>query len=208
MADPTPAAPRPAPAAEKKVAAPTGPPDPPPPDDLARPAYLEPLTAALPGAIVHTSYWVGDWTLITTPEHWVAVLTWLRNDPRAAFDACADLTAVDWPAREQRFDIVITLYATTRRERVRVKIRVADQQAAPTACGVWPSANWLEREVFDMYGIPFAGHPDLRRLLMPDEWQGHPQRKDYPLEGPGELVLEAPDDWIAMPELRRGVEIE
>jgi NADH-quinone oxidoreductase subunit C len=208
MADATPAAPRPAPTAEKKVAVPTGPPDPAAPDDLARPAYFEFLHAALAGAIVHTSYWVGDWTLVTTADRWVDVLTWLRDDPRAAFDACADLTAVDWPARDQRFDIVATLYATSRRDRLRVKVRVADQVAVPTISGVWPAANWLEREVYDMYGVSFSGHPDLRRLLMPEEWQGHPQRKDYPLEGPGELVLEAPQDWLLMPGARRGVEIE
>ena len=207
MADAPPAAARPAPA-EKKVAAPTGPPDPPAPEGVVPPAYVESLHTALPGAVIQTSFWVGDWTLITTTERWIDVLTWLRDDAGAAFDACADLTAVDWPARDPRFDVVAVLYSTVHRHRVRVKVRVPDQVAVPTATVVWPAANWLEREVFDMYGVPFSGHPDLRRLLMPDEWQGHPQRKDYPLEGPGELVLESPQDWLVMPEDRRGVEIE
>ena len=91
-----------------------------------------------------------------------------------------------------RFDVVYCLYSTPLRHRVRVKVRLADGEAVPTAVPVWPAANWLEREVFDMFGIPFRGHPDLRRILMPDDWQGHPQRKDYPLEGPGELLLENP----------------
>jgi NADH-quinone oxidoreductase subunit C len=92
--------------------------------------------------------------------------------------------------------VIYTLYSTRHRQRVRIKVRAADGEAVPSVAGVWPAANWLEREVFDMFGITFSGHPDLRRILMPDDWQGYPQRKDYPLEGPGEMVLESPEDWL------------
>lgn len=194
-----PAAPKPAVKAEPKAPPPPpGPPDPPPPADLPRPAWLQAIDLAMPGTVV-PSYWVGDWTIIVPRERIIDVLTWLRDAPEARFDFCSDVTAVDWPARESaRFDVVYALYSILHRHRVRVKVRVADGQDVPTAVGVWPAANWLEREIFDMFGVTFAGHPDLRRILMPDEWQGHPQRKDYPLEGPGELLLEGPEHWLAM----------
>jgi NADH-quinone oxidoreductase subunit C len=129
----------------------------------------------------------------------------LRDTPGARFDSCSDVTATDWPPRAERFDVIYSLYSTPLRHRVRLKVRVAAGEASPSMTAVWPSANWLEREVFDLFGIPFAGHPDLRRILMPDEWQGHPQRKDYPLEGPGELLMENPMDWL---RVKRAEEIE
>jgi NADH-quinone oxidoreductase subunit C len=116
----------------------------------------------------------------------------------AGFDFLNDLTAVDWPPRAERFDVVYGLTSIAHKQRVRVKVRAADGQALPSMTSLWPSANWLEREVFDMFGIRFEGHPNLRRILMPDEWQGHPQRKDYPLEGPGELLMENPLDWLKL----------
>jgi len=95
------------------------------------------------------------------------------------FDFLADLTAVDWPKREKRFDVVLNLYSFAKNERVRLKVRAADGEEVPSMVEVWPTANWLEREVFDMFGIVFSGHPNLKRILLPDGWQGYPLRKDY-----------------------------
>jgi NADH-quinone oxidoreductase subunit C len=95
------------------------------------------------------------------------------------FNMLSDLTAVDWPKREKRFDVVLNLYSFPKNERLRVKAWAADGEAVPSLTEVWPAANWLEREAFDMFGIVFAGHPGLTRILLPEEWQGYPLRKDY-----------------------------
>jgi len=121
---------------------------------------------------------------------------------------CSDLTATDWPPRAERFDVVYCLYSTRHRHRLRVKAKLAVDTPIASVTPVWPSANWLEREVYDMFGIPFAGHPDLRRILMPPDWQGYPQRKDYPLEGPGELLMENPIDWLKLRQARDEADIE
>jgi NADH-quinone oxidoreductase subunit C len=101
----------------------------------------------------------------------------LRDEEK--FDMLADLTAVDWPKREKRFDVVLNLYSFAKNERLRVKVHAADAEEVPSVVSVWPTANWQEREVYDMFGIVFSGHPDLKRILLPDEWQGYPLRKDY-----------------------------
>lgn len=101
----------------------------------------------------------------------------LRDEEK--FDMLSDLTAVDWPKREKRFDVILNLYSFAKNERVRIKAHTADGEKVPSLVGVWVAANWLEREVFDMFGIVFSGHPDLKRILLPDEWQGYPLRKDY-----------------------------
>jgi len=95
------------------------------------------------------------------------------------FDYLADLTAVDWPRREKRFDVVLNLYSMKKNQRLRLKVHVTPEEAVPSVTAVWSTANWLEREVYDMFGIIFEGHPDLKRLLLPEEWQGYPLRKDY-----------------------------
>ena len=190
---PKPEAAKPAP---KAPPPPPGPPDQPPPADRALPEYVSVLQADLPGAVEQVSFWVGDWTVIVPAGRLVEVATFLRDRPGCLFNYLSDLTAVDWPTRDTRFDLVLCLYSIPLRQRVRVKVRAADGETVPSVTGVWPAANWLEREVFDMFGIPFSGHPNLRRLLMPADWQGHPQRKDYPLEGPGELLMENPQDWL------------
>ncbi|HUJ32486.1 MAG TPA: NADH-quinone oxidoreductase subunit C [Candidatus Acidoferrum sp.] len=105
------------------------------------------------------------------------IARYCRDDEK--FNMLADLTAVDWPKREQRFDVILNLYSFPKNERLRLKAHAAENEPVPSVCEVWPAANWLERECFDMFGIVFEGHPDLKRILLPDEWQGHPLRKDY-----------------------------
>src|SRR2546423_52539 len=132
-------------------------------------------------------------------------------NPAAATTATTSETssATDWPPRsEGRFDVVYCLYSTRIRHRIRVKIIVAEHQPIPSATALWPAADWLEREVWDLFGVNFTGHPDRRRILMPDDWQGFPQRKDYPLEGPGELLMENPIDWLKLRQAREQADIE
>ena len=188
--------------AVRTIVPPAGPNEPSAAPGQPVPDFVSALQDAVPGAIEHISFWVGDWSLVVSRLRLVDVAAHLRHTPGAEFNACSDVTAVDWPPRAERFDVVYALYSTRLRHRVRLKIRVADGQPAPSVSGIWPSANWLEREVFDLFGIRFDGHPDLRRILMPDDWQGHPQRKDYPLEGPGELLLENPMDWLRVTRAR------
>jgi len=199
----------PAPAhAPPKAAAPAGPTEPPPPADMAQPAFLATLQAAVPGSVTAVSYFVGDWTIVVPVAQLLDVARHLRDAPDAAFDCCSDVTATDWPPRAERFDVVYCLYSTRHRHRIRVKVRAAELQPVPSVTGIWSGANWLEREVFDMFGVNFTGHPDRRRILMPDDWQGHPQRKDYPLEGPGELLMENPIDWLKLRQAREEADIE
>lgn len=103
----------------------------------------------------------------------------LYSRDQEKFDLLEDLTAVDWPRREKRFDLVAILYSFPHNTRLRLKIPVAESERPGSLTGLWPAANWLEREIFDLFGIEFAGHPDLKRILLPDGWQGHPLRKDY-----------------------------
>ena len=191
-----------------KVAPPSGPPDPPPPADKTPPAFIATLQAALPGAVLAISYWVGDWTVIAEASRILDVTKHLRDAPDAAFDMCSDVTATDWPPRAERFDVIYALYSTRYRHRIRVKVKVGENQPHPSVSGIWPGANWLEREIYDMFGVNFTGHPDRRRILMPDDWQGFPQRKDYPLEGPGELLMENPIDWLKLKQARDEADIE
>jgi NADH-quinone oxidoreductase subunit C len=187
------------------AAAPSGPSDPPPPADKPVPAFITALQAAVPDGVTHVSYWVGDWTVIVPATRLLDVARHLKA---AGFDFCSDVTATDWPQRPQRFDVVYSLYSIRDKRRVRIKVRAAEQERVPSVTGVWPAANWLEREVYDMFGVAFIGHPDLRRMLMPEDWQGHPQRKDYPLEGPGELLMENPLEWLKLKQAASEAEIE
>jgi NADH-quinone oxidoreductase subunit C len=190
-------------------APPSGPTEPPPPAGMAVPVFITTLQSAVPDSVSQISYYVGDWTVIVPLAQMTAALRHLRDAPDAAFDFCSDVTATDWPPRkEARFDLLYCLYSTRHRHRVRVKVRVGENQPVPSVADIWPAANWLEREVYDMFGVSFTGHPDRRRILMPDDWQGFPQRKDYPLEGPGELLMENPIDWLKLRQSRDEADIE
>jgi NADH-quinone oxidoreductase subunit C len=139
------------------------------------------------GEIAETSTYLGQNFIVVKPEAAIPVLEYLRLE--ADFDYLVDITAVDWPKRADRFDLVYVVYSFSRNERVRIKTYIADGYQPPTAVGVHLTANWLEREIFDMFGISFAGHPDMRRILMPEEWQGYPLRKDYG-------ILQQDDRWV------------
>ncbi len=113
------------------------------------------------------------------------VCRFLRDDPDLAFDFLSSVAGVDrlhLPPSTPRFEVVYHLYSLQRRNRLRLKVRAHEGEAVPTVTSVWAGANWFEREVYDLLGVPFAGHPDLRRIVLPDDWQGHPLRKDYPVE--------------------------
>jgi len=115
--------------------------------------------------------------LVVDAEKLLEIAVYSRDEEQ--FNFLTDLTAVDWPKREKRFDVVLNLYSFEKNERLRLKVYAGENEPVPSVTGVWPAANWLEREAYDMFGIEFAGHPDLRRILLPEEWQGHPLRKDY-----------------------------
>ncbi len=122
------------------------------------------------------------------------LLRLLRDDEQ--FDYCVDITAVHYPKREKQFDVVWILYSFPRNERVRVKTQIADGASIPSSVSIWPTANWLEREVYDMFGIQFDGHPDLKRILLPDGWKGYPLRKDYG-------ILQQDQEWV---QINLGIE--
>jgi NADH-quinone oxidoreductase subunit C len=120
--------------------------------------------------------------LYVKKESIIQVLQFLKSDPQFDYQFLSDLTATDEEV-EPRFEVVYNLFSLAKRTRIRVKTRIRETEDCPTATSVWVGANWPEREVWDMFGIKFAGHPDLRRILMDDRWEGHPLRKDYPLRG-------------------------
>jgi NADH-quinone oxidoreductase subunit C len=146
-------------------------------------AALDSLKDAFPDVVLEEVHHAGQVTAVVPKERIVEILRFLHDDPRTAFDLLTDLTALDYPKREARFDVVYHLYSIPKNHRLRLKVRAADGETVPSATAVYNAAEWHEREVFDMFGVKFDNHPDLRRILLPDEWQGHPLRKEYPLEG-------------------------
>ncbi len=153
---------------------------------LARVAALLPGATPLADEVAH-----GQAAIVLERSALPAALQTLRDHPETRFEMLSDLTAVDYLGRTPRFEVVYQLYSLTLNHRLRVKVPVPeDDPIVPTATGVWKSANWAEREAWDMLGIRFAGHPDLRRILMYPEFEGYPLRKDYPLDKRQPLVPE------------------
>jgi NADH-quinone oxidoreductase subunit C len=180
----------------------------PPPSGDPKPAAHTPAAPAKPGGPVPVPWdspmvgklkgqygsgireantYLGQNYMIVEPSIVSELLQILRD--REQFDYCVDITAVHYPEREKQFDVIWILYSFARNERIRVKIMIADGESVPSAVSVWATANWLEREVFDMFGIRFDGHPDLKRILLPDGWKGHPLRKDYG-------IIQQDQEWV------------
>ena len=144
-----------------------------------------------PGAVVETSDAHGELTVVLAPDVIAAACLLLRDEPDLAFTSLRDICGADYNRPGERFEVVYNIYSLRNKFRIRLKVRLsADDPHVATVTGVWPAANWAERETYDMYGIRFDGHPDLRRIYMPDDFDYHPLRKDFPLMGiPGSLSL-------------------
>ena len=143
----------------------------------------EHISLRRPNEVVGTTVAFGELTVTCNLAGLVALMEFLRDDPSCRFSTLIDITAVDNPARAARFDMVYHLLSMYQNQRIRVKARVREDEMVPSLIGVFPGANWYEREVFDMFGIYFSGHPDLRRILTDYGFRGHPLRKDFPTTG-------------------------
>ena len=177
-------------AEEQKPAAGHAPPKPPP--AMVTTPWESELTVKLKerfgDAIKEFSTYVGQNFLVAEPSALVAILEYLKVEQD--FDYLVDITAVHYPKREKQFDMVYILYRfPPLNERIRIKMYIAEGEKVPTATGVHVGANWLEREVYDMFGITFEGHPDMKRILLPEDWQGYPLRKDYG-------IFQQDDRWV------------
>jgi NADH-quinone oxidoreductase subunit C len=143
---------------------------------------LAAAVGALPG-ISGTRFEKDELVAFAARDGLVALMTTLRDDPRFAFEQCMDVCGVDWPERAERFEVVYNLLSVSLNQRLRVIVTTDEATPVASVCGIWPAVTWWERETWDMYGIAFAGQPDLRRLLTDYGFEGHPLRKDFPLTG-------------------------
>ena len=137
------------------------------------------LGAAVEGSVISFD----ELTILVDPAHIVGALTTLRDDADLRFVSFIDICGADYPEREKRFDVVYHLLSPYKNSRIRVKVAVDESTDVPSACGVFPGADWFEREVFDLYGVTFSDHPDMRRILTDYGFSGHPLRKDFPVTG-------------------------
>ena len=142
---------------------------------------LEKLKERFAESILGVGEFKDELTIIVRKEDIVPVCQFLRDDPELSYNFLSDLCGVDYLERKPRFDLVYNLYSIGKNHRVRLKVQVDEGEIVLSVTSVWSGANWFEREVFDMFGVRFEGHPDLKRILMPEDWEGHPLRKDFPL---------------------------
>jgi NADH-quinone oxidoreductase subunit C len=182
------APPKPAAAAPAKPAAPAAPKAPIKPDPWSSP-MLDELQKKFLGAISEAVIFRNMPSLIVAKESLIAMCEFLKSPEGGEYSLLTDHTAVDYPKREKRFELIYHIYSFKKNERLRLKVLAGENEKVPSVTGVWPTANWLEREVFDMFGVQYEGHPDLKRILMPDEWTGHPLRKDYD-------ILRQDENWV------------
>ena len=155
----------------------------PKPVDASGHPLVQKLKAEFNGAVVEAAEFLGQLSIRIERSRILPVCNFLRQDSAAPFNYLSDVTCVHFPLRlEGQFEVVYNLYSIRANERVRLKVAVGADEGIESVTGVWPAANWMEREVYDLFGVKFLNHPDLRRLLLPPDWQGHPLRKDYALE--------------------------
>jgi NADH-quinone oxidoreductase subunit C len=152
----------------------------PKPTDAANHPLVKKLKAQFGDAVGDAVEFIGQLSVNVDAARIVEICNFLKNDSETSFNYLSDLTCVHWPRTPAPFEMVYNLFSIDSNERVRLKART--RESVDSVTGIWPSANWLEREVFDLFGVRFNNHPDLRRLLLPPDWEGHPLRKDYPLE--------------------------
>jgi NADH-quinone oxidoreductase subunit C len=137
-----------------------------------------------PQGITEVIYFRGETTVVLPRNRLIAACEFLKSDPELDFNFLSDITPVDRYPIEPRFEVNYHLVSINRRDRLRLKVKVTSKDpTVPTVTGIWPTANWHEREAWDLMGVKFEGHPNLKRILLPDDWEGHPHRKDYPVEG-------------------------
>jgi NADH-quinone oxidoreductase subunit C len=152
-------------------------------DDGRLDALGQSIVSALSGAAIDHSVALNELTVAVKPEKIVEVVRFLRDDPACRFVSLIDVTAVDYPGREKRFDVIYHLLSPTLNTRIRLRVMAGEDTQVPSIIGVFPGTDWFEREAYDLYGVIFVGHPDMRRILTDYGFDGHPLRKDFPLTG-------------------------
>ncbi len=186
---PAPPPPKPAVPPAPKTWEPTG--------EVVATPVTEKLAAAFGDAVQGVKSPCGEAIVLVKKDMLGEALAFLKTDADCAMDFLSNLTAAHYPVNDKKFEVVYDLYSVARRHSVRVKVALDDGESCPSAVPIWPTANWQEREAHDMYGIVFEGHPGLKVILLPEGWEGHPLRKEYPLGGPKEAAIRA--DKFAKP---------